>query len=186
MDQEEALAVTLRRALVLLSGLKVKFHITGGLISAFYGEPRLTQDIDIVIGLSGNEDLVRSLISAFSRDFIIDPESSLNIALSGGMFQALDPETFIKIDFHAGVSVPGELERSSIRELLPGLAVPVVSREDSILSKLLWIKKGSHKSRQDVIMMLKQRDLIDFQTLEHRARDLGVQDLLDELNREAS
>jgi hypothetical protein len=43
------LAETLRKLSKIFSDLKVRLHFTGGLVSSFYGEPRLTQDIDVVV-----------------------------------------------------------------------------------------------------------------------------------------
>ena len=62
-----------------------------------------------------------------------------------GLFQAIDQQSMIKIDFHVGGSIPGELDRSTQREIAPGLIAPLVSKEDAIVSKLLWIKQGSHR-----------------------------------------
>jgi len=90
----------------------------------------------------------------------------------------------IKIDFHVGEAIPGELDRSISREFFPGISIPFVSKEDAILSKLLWIKKGSHKSRQDVAIMLRTPTPLDREALEQRAISLGVYDLLQELRAE--
>ena len=62
-----------------------------------------------------------------------------------------------------------------------GVFMPVISREDSILSKLLWIKMGSHKSRQDVQMMLRLANALDENYLNRQAMKLDVLDLLNEL-----
>ena len=97
------------------------------------------------------------------------------------LFQALDKRTYIRVDFHVGHSIPGEFDRSKIEEVFPGVFVPLVSREDAILSKLLWIKMGSHKSRQDVQMMLARKNPIDEDYLNQQAMALGVTDLLAEL-----
>ena len=65
-------------------------------------------------------------------------------------------------------------------EILLGVFVPLVSKEDAILSKLIWISKGSNKSRQDVRMMLKRRGVIDFDYLNVQATKLGVESILKE------
>ena len=63
----------------------------------------------------------------------------------------------IKVDLHVGENVPGEYEHVVNVEILSGVYGPLISKEDAVLSKLLWIKKGSHKSRQDVQMILRQK-----------------------------
>ncbi len=84
----------------------------------------------------------------------------------------------IKIDFHVGEKIPGELARSTCSEIFPGLVAPIVSKEDAILSKLVWIKQGSHKAIHDVKMMLKRSDDLDAALLRERAASLGLDDLL--------
>ncbi len=45
----EAFQRTVEQFVAILRQLEIPFHITSGSISSAYGEPRLTQDIDIVI-----------------------------------------------------------------------------------------------------------------------------------------
>ena len=62
--------------------------------------------------------------------------------------------------------------------------MPLVSKEDAILSKLIWVSKGSYKSKQDIKMMLKRRGDIDLTYLGNQAVKLGVQNILRELSAE--
>jgi len=166
-----------------LSQANVSYHLTGGFASSFYGEPRFTQDIDIVIKISEGT-LLDNLILCLSNNFLLDDLAIKDAVKNRRMFQALHEETMIKVDFHVGEAVPGELKRSSIEEILSGLVVPLVSKEDAILSKLLWIKKGSHKSRQDVKMMLLRPEKIDINYLNEQANVLDVSDILREVTDE--
>jgi hypothetical protein len=54
------------------------------------------------------------------------------------------------------------------------------SKEDAILSKLLWIQQGSGKARHDVIEMLKRDEDLDRGCLRDRAATLGLSELLAE------
>ena len=45
-----------------------------------------------------------------------------------GLFQAIDEQSMIKIDFHVGEKIPGELQRGTRREIAPGLFAPLVAR----------------------------------------------------------
>lgn len=110
-----------------LSNADASFHLTGGLVSSFYGEPRFTQDIDIVIRVDAGSALDR-LVVELQRRFILDPEVVGEAVRREDMFQALHVASIIKVDFHVGEAVPGELGRSRKIEVLPGLVVPAVSR----------------------------------------------------------
>ena len=49
MFPTSAFRETLGKAVRIFRQHDIRFHLTGGVASVFYGEPRLTQDIDIVI-----------------------------------------------------------------------------------------------------------------------------------------
>lgn len=183
MSAAHDLNQTISRIVSVLLTEELPFHLTGGLASSFYGEPRFTQDIDIVIRIGAGQAL-HNLLAKLSANFLVDSETAEDAVLGGGIFQALDEETMIKIDFHVGEAIQGELERSRQEEILPGIIVPLVSKEDAILSKLLWMRKGSHKSRRDVKMMLARTGVVDFQYLDSQAKQLGVLELLMELQSE--
>ena len=71
----------------ILTRLGVRFHITGGLASSYYGEPRLTQDIDFVVRLDANTGA--RLAAALADDFIVERSAVLDAVTRGGLFQAL-------------------------------------------------------------------------------------------------
>ncbi len=184
MDQLNRLHATLGRLVHALENARIPFHCTGGIVSSLYGEPRLTQDIDVVLRIAGSPELSR-VISELQSDFFVDELAARQALQDRRMFQALDRDSYIKIDLHIGEGIPGELDRTVRGEVVPGLSVPVVSREDAILSKLLWIQKGSHKSRQDIYGMLRRPIPIDWDRLNGISEQLGVKDLLRELKDES-
>jgi len=57
------------------------------------------------------------------------------------LFQLLDKSECLKLDIYPRELIPGELARSQSLELFEGVFLPVVSRIDAALSKLIWIKK---------------------------------------------
>ena len=61
----------------------------------------------------------------------------------------LDDSESLKLAIYPRALIPGELDRSDSVELFQGVHVPVVSRTDAALSKLVWISKGSSRSRRD-------------------------------------
>lgn len=181
MIETNELKITISDLAAILTARHYKFHLTGGLASSFYGEPRFTQDIDIVIRTAVGESLTQ-LVRDLSKKFIIDSHAVEDAVRRKSIFQALHEETMIKVDFHTGEAIQGELDRSKSEEILPGLVVSLVTKEDAILSKLIWISKGSDKSRHDVKAMLKRSSKTDFDYLNTQARKLGVEHLLQELS----
>lgn len=180
MNRTNDVKAAYARLIAAMEKTNLRYLVTGGLVSSFYGDPRYTQDIDIVIQIvQGNQ--VAELVSALEPEFTIEPEAIEEAIHDKSMFQALYEETLVKVDFHVGEAVPGELQRSVMAEIVPGVIAPIVTKEDAILSKLLWIKLGSHKSRQDVQFILKRQEAIDEEYLNRQAIKLDVSDLLTEL-----
>lgn len=184
--ERSEILITIGRIVSILGAQGVSFHLTGGLAMVFYGEPRVTQDIDLVVRLSDDGGKLSALLKALTPEFLVDASAMKDAVRRKGLFQALDNETFVKVDFHVGEGVPGELSRSCIVEIEQGFEVPIVSREDAILSKLLWIKKGSGRSRDDLAAMLRRKDPFDVEYVERQAAALDVGEIWQELKGKAA
>jgi hypothetical protein len=179
--QGEGLPETMERIVANLERLGPRFHFTGGVAASYYGDPRLAQDLDLVIQLEVGRPETQGLLDRLASGYIIHEPAAMEAIRSKGFFQVIDEESLVKIDFHVGEKIPGELGRSRRREVLPGLVAPLVSQEDAILSKLLWIRRGCHKARHDAKMMLKRDEELDRGVLQARAAMLGLEDLLAEI-----
>src|SRR5262249_47912047 len=124
---------TMERIMAILDGLGLRYHFTGGIAASFYGDPRFTQDLDLVIQLGGDRPETRALLNRLSSGYLIHEQAAMEAIQRNGLFQAIDEASFIKIDFHVGEKIPGKLERSRRREVVPGVTAPLVSKEDAIL-----------------------------------------------------
>jgi hypothetical protein len=174
----EGLSETMERIARILEDLAIPFHFTGGIAASYYGDPRLTQDLDLVIQLTVEQPETRALFDRLASGYVINEQAATAAIKCRGLFQAIDEKSMVKIDFHVGEKIPGELGRSRRYELFPGLVAPLVAKEDAILSKLMWIQQGSVKAGHDVRMMLKRPEELDRAVLHERAAMLGILDLL--------
>jgi hypothetical protein len=163
----------------------ISFQLTGGIAASYYGEPRMTQDVDIVIQLDTDLD-VSEFCQQFPERFPVDDTLVREALREGSLFQVVDQKTFFKVDLHIGELVPGEMARSREVRLSPDLTVPLISKEGAILSKLHWIRLGSHKSRRDVLMILLGDDPVDEAYLKEQAYSLGLSELLEEMQQKAA
>jgi hypothetical protein len=170
---------TLTRLIPVLTRHAVRFHLTGGITSVAYGEPRMTQDIDIVVD---NTALARGLddflAAAAQAGFLFDPAAVRRAVAERSMFQLFDMAEALKIDIYPREMIPGELDRSARIELFVGLSLPVVSRPDAAASKLAWAAKGSAKSRRDLRHMVRLMPPADRNELDRLAGSLGLDALL--------
>jgi hypothetical protein len=155
----EAFGNALRKLAEILRRHGIRFHLTGGISSAVYGQPRMTQDLDVVVDpvvIGACLDEFLETLSA--SDFLFDELSVRSAVGRQGMFQLLDKTEALKLDLYARELIAGELDRSQSVEVFEGEFYPVVSRSDAVLSKLVWIGMGSHKSRQDLRRMYRLAD----------------------------
>ncbi len=70
--QDEHFWTCVRRIGSLLEGLGISYHFTGGIASSFYGEPRFTQDIDIVVRLAIDAPETVALLERLSKGYFIN------------------------------------------------------------------------------------------------------------------
>jgi hypothetical protein len=178
----EGFQSTLERLVAILDRLKIRFHLTGGITSVVYGEPRMTQDVDLVLDRERVLAVQDALLAALSGAGFEFGESTARRAIeSRQMFQVLDVDEVIKLDLYVRCLIPGELDRSIKAELFPGVTLPIVSRPDAALSKLIWIQHGSHRSRRDLRRIVDGATQEEEATVRRSAADMGLAELLDEV-----
>jgi hypothetical protein len=178
----EAFQATLGKAVEIFQQLGIRFHLTGGVTSVLYGEPRMTQDIDIVVENQALAKHVDSFLKLLDQsDFLFDTPSLRLAVQKLGMFQLFDKVEALKLDIYARELIAGELDRSCLVELFSGVQLPVVSRVDAAAAKLIWISKGSHKSRRDLRQIYRTSSDTDRQRIQELARQLTLDPLLGEV-----
>src|SRR6266403_4577537 len=139
-----------------LRAADVPFMLTGSFALGYYGKPRMTRDLDFVVALM--ERHVDALVSAFSTDFYIDEDAARSAIKSQRMFNLMHLDSAIKVDLIVRKNSEYrhvEFERRKSVEFA-GVSTWITSREDLILSKLVWASdSGSQMQLRDV------RTLID-------------------------
>ena len=150
---------------------KFPYFITGSIASIYYGLPRLTHDVDIVLNLSKNR--INEFIQLFaSKEFYIPPEETI-IAESNrtirGHFNLIHFETGFKADIYLigddelHIWALDQRKKVKINDRSFFVAPP----EYVIIRKLEFYKEGrSGKHIEDIQNMIEiSSDLIDFDFL---------------------
>jgi hypothetical protein len=182
----EVLQQTLEKFTSILQQRNIRFHLTGGVTSATFGEPRMTQDIDIVVDPVQLRGQIEGVLSELElRGLLFDRSTVHNAIDTGGMFQLLDSAEALKLDVYPREMIAGELSRSITVEVFTGVQLPVVARGDAALSKLVWISKGIHKSRRDLRQIYRTSDAATQQSILRGAAELQLSDLLTQVIQEA-
>jgi len=167
--------VTLR-----LDVARLEYMLTGSFAMAYYATPRMTRDLDLVIALGVND--VPRLAQQFASDFFVDVDAVRAAALVPGFFNVMHLQSGIKVDFIVRKDAPYrkvEFERRR-RVQFGGFECCIVSREDLILSKLVWsLETRSELQHRDVRALLDET--ADWPYLRRWAIELGVLELMEEL-----
>lgn len=163
-----------------LGRLGIPFMLTGSYALAYYATPRMTRDLDLVVGLE--ESAVDRLLAAFSPDFYVDPDAVRESVRASRLFNLMHLASGIKVDMILKKATPYRELEFSRREsvVLGGVSTWLVSREDLILSKLAWARdSGSELQLRDARILL--ADTVDQAYLRQWAAELGVLEMLDRL-----
>ncbi|MDQ3698872.1 MAG: nucleotidyl transferase AbiEii/AbiGii toxin family protein [Gemmatimonadota bacterium] len=154
-----------------LTGRQLPFMLIGGQAVLLHGQPRLTEDIDITLGVGpsqlnvlqavcialGLEPLPQD-VSAFVRDTFVLP--------------ARHPETAIRVDFIFSTT---PYERQAIERavmvILEGVSVPFAAAEDLIIHKLF---AGRPRDIEDAVgVARRQGSALDWAYVERWAREFA-------------
>lgn len=172
----------LQRAALILRDCQVRFSLTGGAAAIAYGDPRTTQDVDLVVdSIPLNARLPLFFDQARAQRFLFSEHTIREAVASGRQFQLIDVESTLKLDLYPRELVPDELSRVVEIAVAPGLFLPVASRPDLIISKLIWISKGSHKSRRDVKQVMQRVTDVERSQAYELAQQMNLRALLDEV-----
>ena len=173
-----SLAAFLERVVNVLRAADVPFMLTGSLAGAFYGQPRATQDMDVVVELDSLklDRLIRGLSDA---GLYVSSETAREALTHHGQFNAIDPQSGWKVDLiirKARDFSVSEFERRMPAEFL-GVELALTSVEDLIIAKLEWSELGdSDLQRRDVLQIVEASSgILDLAYLEHWVNELGLE-----------
>jgi hypothetical protein len=165
-----------------LNASDIPFMLTGSFALGYYGRPRMTRDLDFVVALLEKD--VGKLIAAFASDFYVDENDALSAIKAQRMFNLMHFASGIKVDLIVRKDSEYrqvEFERRKAVDLA-GVSTWITSREDLILSKLVWARDAnSELQKRDVRTLLD--DSVDWDYVRKWAPQLGVGDAVEELSK---
>jgi hypothetical protein len=142
--------VALDQVVAILERLAIPYMVTGSIASSVHGEPRMTNDADIVVDLdvASVEALLRSVTA---QGLYVGEDTARQAVRQRRQFNVIDATNGFKIDLIVLKDRPFSREEFSRRRkasLTATLSAAVASPEDSILSKLEWSRKAGESSVQ--------------------------------------
>lgn len=168
----------LARLTALLDDANVPYMLAGSVASSFHGEPRATQDVDLVVSINvGALRRLQALVSP--NDYYLDFDTARQAIERRSQFNIIDLATGWKC--HLIVIKDTDFARTEFqrrqRVEVDELSLWIASAEDVVLSKLVWARQSGASERQmrDAASVLHSaRESIDGHYLERWADELGV------------
>jgi hypothetical protein len=167
--------------------LTIPYFVTGAIASIAYGEPRLTNDIDIVADMEVIH--IGGFKSCFpENEFYLDADSMRDAIDRRSQFNIIHPRSGLKVDVIITKKDDFDKSRFNRKKKLQVSATrsaDFASPEDVIIKKLEYFKQGrSEKHLRDIDSMLKiSSELIDRAYVSSWAEKLSVRDIWDELQK---
>ncbi|MFQ5805078.1 MAG: hypothetical protein ACE5I3_01370 [Phycisphaerae bacterium] len=175
MEQSELL----RYLVTALERLGLRYMVTGSVATIFYGEPRLTNDIDVLVALP--PERVAEFCRVFpTTEFYLSEEDVRAAVAQCSQFNIIHPSSGLKVD----VIIPPDtvFNRSRFaraRRVRPGAdyEASFVSMEDVIIKKMEYHREGgSEKHLRDITGVLKiSGDRVDRAYIDDWASKLGLE-----------
>jgi hypothetical protein len=157
----------------------ILYMLTGSMAMNYYAQPRMTRDIDVVIAIVPDD--VDRVVALFRPDYYVSEENIRQSLIHESIFNLIHRTSVIKVDCIIRKKTEYrrvEFERRQRISILD-FTTFIVSKEDLIMSKLLWAK-DSHSELQlsDVKNLLATG--YDAAYLQHWTHGLGLDNLLQE------
>jgi hypothetical protein len=171
----------LRHVCKILEELGLPYLVTGSQATIAFGEPRFTNDIDIVVALT--PEGLDSFVNCFPvEEFYWSRAAASDAIARESMFNIIHPSSGLKID----VIIPGKsayeqsrFDRGRKVQIAPDFAATFASPEDVIIKKLQFYKIGnSDRHLRDIAGVLKvSGEAIDRDYIATYAAQFGVSDI---------
>ncbi|HEV8440722.1 MAG TPA: hypothetical protein VGT40_21760 [Methylomirabilota bacterium] len=181
-------AELLRYLAETLEGLGVDYMVGGSHAAMYYGEPRLTRDVDVVVSL--HRERLPALLQRFPADeFYVDADAAREAVDTSGQFNIIHPGSGLKVDVYVNPDTPYDRARLARRQrlpLAPGVDAYFARPEDVILYKLLYAREGGELHLRDVLGIIRVSgpDLDERYVVEWAER-LGVRAVWERVRRQA-
>lgn len=152
-------AQLLERLANALDQARLPYMIIGGQAVLLYGEPRLTRDIDVTLGVDVDRlDDLRTVATKLGFRLLVNPESFTQQTM---VLPCEEPATGIRVDFIFSFS---PYERQAIERAtsvaMGGTPVRFASVEDLIIHKMLAGRPRDLEDITTVLLKQPQADLV--------------------------
>jgi hypothetical protein len=147
------------KIIAVLNQHNIPYMLSGSVAMSLYTLPRATRDFDFVVHLQKKD--IDLFAANFTEGYYCDKESIEEALSARGMFNIIDHASGFKADFV--ILKPSPFRQQEFHRKIKmdyfGKTVYVVTAEDLILSKIIWI--------QDIQSAIQMEDIKNLAALEN-------------------
>lgn len=142
----------------IVERLGLAYLVTGSIASIYYGEPRLTNDVDIVLALPVEQ--VPAFCASFPQPpYYLSEEAVRDAVVRCTQFNVIHAEAGLKADFMVPEDSSFNRKRFTRRarvQIAAQTSVMMAAPEDVIIKKLEYFREGgSDKHLRDIVGILR-------------------------------
>lgn len=169
----------LRSVVGILEQLELRYFVTGSVAAIYYGEPRFTNDIDVVVDLP--EQHIPEFLASFPpSEFYVSEEALRRAVRRQGTCNVIHVPSSLKIDVMVAADTHYNRNRfERARRVKPAeeLEAFFASAEDVILKKMDFFREGgSEKHLRDITgILMVSGDQLDHDYIEDWADQMGLE-----------
>lgn len=155
----------------------IPYFLVGSLATMYYGRPRFTQDVDLVVRIKARQvQLFEGLFPI--EDYYCPPREVIHDeVIRRGSFNIISQDSGVKIDIVLDKETDfyiSEFNRRKKIEIAPGVEVFIASPEDLILKKLDFYREGQSEKHLNDIRDILVNVQVDDQYLNEWVKRLGL------------
>ena len=152
----------------------IPYMLSGSVAMSLYTQPRFTRDYDFVVNLKNEH--IDKLLKNFTGDYYINDESVKYAISRRTMFNIIDHKSGYKADFMILKDDPfrqTEFLRQKKMKFLD-MSISIVSAEDLLLSKIIWIQEIQSGIQMEDIKLLSNVENLDWNYINTWIEELNL------------
>lgn len=152
----------------------IPYMLSGSMAMSTYTGPRYTRDFDFIVHLKPSD--VSVLADYFKEGYYCDEDAIREAIAKEGMFNIIDHKSNYKADFVILKNNPyrkTEFQRRRSVDFLD-MKIFIVSPEDLLISKLIWIQELQSAVQAEDIKLLSSYDGLDWHYIHNWIRNLEL------------
>ena len=159
----------LKKIAIALDQKGISYMVIGGQAVLLHGEPRMTRDIDITVGITTEQiDQILDVIPEIQLKPLVDPH---DFTIQTMVLPCQDPENHIRVDFIFSFSPYGRQAMERVRLVdMEGAHAKFASAEDLVIHKVF---AGRPRDMEDVKSVLLKNPEMDTRYIRQWLNELG-------------